>query len=843
MICKRKDNVERHTQCAATNNKGISLVTVIITVIVIIILALIVYFYQFKTTDSASFSKFVSEYDEVFKSVETVRLGNAKKSLDYLNNGFTIVNISGDIPFGFRSVSSDGSYKAYVVDLNYIGCDALLTGRDYKNFKSSGDTVSFGKDDVYVYDARGILYYAKGFLYDGMTYYEGGKSSNSSIRIVDVSQVKEDDYITVTITIEGKNEISSVTVGSMPTTKNEEGKYQINIDKNGNYDIIVRDEKGNQARSAVTISSLGTTDEGEPTVTATVTNGILGDDGAYTITSGTAKIHLTSPTAKQSFIGLLQEVPTEWLAFSENVERYFDESGNYTLYIYVKDTNGNYNTTPATLNIKVNLDKVKPVTPGQTIISSGDATIEFEINPPNTVWAKAKNVTIKFGEGMQSNGYVSSYATKTEAGVYNNYKIVYDKEVVVPITKNGISVGAKISYETDYSSKELNKAEVKVEMVDANVPTITSFERLGNNRVRGIATDSESGLASAPYLITMNYIDFSNHDINNYTWESTGEADLTQSGRYYFYARDDAGNVAVKSINVDAPDNSYPVIDSVKAIPEKEFVKIKFVAHDNLGITGYAIIKDSANAPETWTTITEIQQIAIEQNVTEDGKYYIWVIDGSGKTAVKDIRVITYKYPILDETYPKTVKVNEGEQAEFKVVITTDGYPSQYQYEWKVSSNNGSTWESINKATADTYRIDSASITQDGNIYKCIITNARGSIESNIAKLEVVGITNNKPNIQTVTKEKEMVLAGVTLNNGAPTTVNKFIEIQVFAINAAQVNIKENNEPDEWVPYENTITYHFKDQRNGTKTFYIKIKDEDGNVLNKVVSAEIEKID
>lgn len=846
MIDKRRDDVKWCTVCATTNNtdnKGISLITVIITVIVIIILALIVYFYQFRTTDSAGFSKFVSEYDEVFKSVETVRFGNAKISLEDMNNGFLKVNISGDIPFGFRSVSDD-EMQAYLVDLSYIGCDALQTGRNYKNFMSSGDTVTFGVDDVYVYDARGILYYTKGYLYEGMTYYEGGKSSNSDIRIVDVSQTQEDSTVTVTITIESKNEISSVTVGSIPTTEIESGKYQIEITQNGNYDIIVRDEKGNQARSAVTISGIGGEQEGEPTVTAIVTNGILGNDGYYIITSGTAKIKLASPTAKQSYIGLLQETPTEWLAFSENVERYFDESGNYTLYIYVKDANGNYNRTPTTLNIKVDLNSITPVTPGQTIISSGDATIEFDINPPNEVWAKAKDVTIKFGNGMQSNGYVSSYATKTDAGIYS-YKIAYDKEIKIPITKSGIKVGAKIEYKTDYNSKELNTAEIEVDNIDATVPTITSFERISNNKVRGVAQDSESGLASAPYLITMNYIDFSNHNINNYTWETTGEAELTESGRYYFYARDDVGNVAVKSINLDAPDNSYPVIDSVKATPEKDFVKIKFVAHDNLGIVGYAVIKDNANAPDDWTRIAETQQIAIEQNVTEDGKYYVWVIDGTGKTAVKDVRAITYKLPVLNNNYMKTIRVNEGEDAEYKIVIDVDGYPTQYQYEWQISKNNGSTWETIPKATADTYKIVSANVDQDGNIYKCIVSNARGSVESNIAKLEVVGITNDKPSVNAVTKEKEMVLAGVTLNNGATTTVNKFIEIQVFAINAYEVCISETRSKNDgtWVRYENTITYTFKDQRNNKKTISIWIRDENGHELNKMVSAEITKID
>lgn len=59
------------------SNSGISLITVIITIIVIIILAAIS-FYSLDTHESAAMAKYVQEFEELRKSVETKRVSNSK---------------------------------------------------------------------------------------------------------------------------------------------------------------------------------------------------------------------------------------------------------------------------------------------------------------------------------------------------------------------------------------------------------------------------------------------------------------------------------------------------------------------------------------------------------------------------------------------------------------------------------------------------------------------------------------------------------------------------------------------------------------------------------------------
>ena len=97
-------------RCSEGNNSGISLITVIITIVVIIILAAISLFAAFNTPDTAVLAKYVQEFEEVRKGVETKRLINSQDGLEFLDKGFSKVNVVGDIPYNFMSVD-DGRRK------------------------------------------------------------------------------------------------------------------------------------------------------------------------------------------------------------------------------------------------------------------------------------------------------------------------------------------------------------------------------------------------------------------------------------------------------------------------------------------------------------------------------------------------------------------------------------------------------------------------------------------------------------------------------------------------------------------------------------------------------------
>lgn len=155
------------------SKQGISLISVIITIIVIIILASIAIFTGFNTPDKAIFSRFTQEIDELRTELVTVRTNNFElyRDTDY---GFEEVVIT-NAPEEFISASNDSNTViGHVIDTNRIK-DALYRG---KGTHDSG-VVVFDKDDVYVYDKNGTVFYAKGFQTEEYIYYNATAHKNT----------------------------------------------------------------------------------------------------------------------------------------------------------------------------------------------------------------------------------------------------------------------------------------------------------------------------------------------------------------------------------------------------------------------------------------------------------------------------------------------------------------------------------------------------------------------------------------------------------------------------------------------------------------------------------------
>ena len=98
-----------------------------------------------------------------------------KLGIENVDKGFSRVRVEGEIPYNFMHIDFSGEKYAYLVSLDYVNCDDMTTGRAYESFEQNGNdikTVNFGKDDVYVYDSTGKVFYAKGFEYQAVVHYE-----------------------------------------------------------------------------------------------------------------------------------------------------------------------------------------------------------------------------------------------------------------------------------------------------------------------------------------------------------------------------------------------------------------------------------------------------------------------------------------------------------------------------------------------------------------------------------------------------------------------------------------------------------------------------------------------
>ncbi len=83
---------------------------------------------------------------------------------------------------------------------------------------------------------------------------------------------------------------------------------------------------------------------------------------------------------------------------------------------------------------------------------------------------------------------------------------------------------------------------------------------------------------------------------------------------------------------------------------------------------------------------------------------------------------------------PEDQSILVGDSTVFDVLATGDG---TLTYQWQLSENGGSTWTDLSGETGTTYSTPAAALSDDGNQYRCVVTNAGGSTASAAATLTV----------------------------------------------------------------------------------------------------------
>jgi len=92
--------------------------------------------------------------------------------------------------------------------------------------------------------------------------------------------------------------------------------------------------------------------------------------------------------------------------------------------------------------------------------------------------------------------------------------------------------------------------------------------------------------------------------------------------------------------------------------------------------------------------------------------------------------------PTID-TQPTNQVTIVGGAAAFSITS-----PDATSYQWEVSTDGGTTWNTLAGETADTYTIAATTLAMDGNQYRCLATNVCGSTPSNAATLSVATIAD-----------------------------------------------------------------------------------------------------
>ena len=91
----------------------------------------------------------------------------------------------------------------------------------------------------------------------------------------------------------------------------------------------------------------------------------------------------------------------------------------------------------------------------------------------------------------------------------------------------------------------------------------------------------------------------------------------------------------------------------------KTYNTFSFEAFDNLGISGYALMKDTEAIPEAWTEIYPIGHFVHEMTIEAAGDYWLWVTDHAGNMA--KTKIVAHSLTLSPATGTAILQLTENE--------------------------------------------------------------------------------------------------------------------------------------------------------------------------------------
>lgn len=191
--------------------------------------------------------------------------------------------------------------------------------------------------------------------------------------------------------------------------------------------------------------------------------------------------------------------------------------------------------------------------------------------------------------------------------------------------------------------------------------------------------------------------------------------------------------IRIKNVGTSA-DNRQTVIDNISWTCPEETCETPLPTAEAQIFCGEATVADLVAEGENiqwYETQTSTEPLAPEV-VLVTGTYYVTqTIDCESDRLAVD--VLISEGPVFT-LQPEDQTVSEGETAIFTVEVE-----GALEYQWSVSTDEGTTWVIIDGATEATYTTEPATQEMDGNQYRITATNDCGETISEIAILSLVG--------------------------------------------------------------------------------------------------------
>ena len=254
---------------------------------------------------------------------------------------------------------------------------------------------------------------------------------------------------------------------------------------------------------------------------------------------------------------------------------------------------------------------------------------------------------------------------------------------------------------------------------------------------------------------------------NGATWKTwsgktassvTVKAGETNNGTLYrVTVKNKTGSVDSASAKLTVSGVKPAIILQPKAVSVARGATAAFsVTASGTGLTyQWQYSKDNGVTWKTWSGKTA-SSVSVKASETNNGTLYRVVVKndiGSVDSAGVKLTVTGVKPAIVLQ--PKAATVANGATAAFSVTASGTGLT----YQWQYSKDNGATWKTWSGKTASSVSVK-ASATNNGTLYRVVVKNEAGTVNSTGVKLTVSGV---KPAIILQPK-------AATVANGATAT-------------------------------------------------------------------------
>ncbi len=552
-----------------------------------------------------------------------------------------------------------------------------------------------------------------------------GGATGASYTISSVQTADAGSYTVTAMNVAGSvtSSVATLTVNTAPTITSQPVSQTVNEDSPVTFSVVATGiptpnyqwkkggaEIGGATSANYTISTVQVTDAGLYTVTVTNTVGSVTSTAA-TLTVNTAPTITTQPVSQTVAAGSPvtftvaatgSPAPTyQWSKGGTNISG--ATSANYTISNVQPTDAGSFSVT---------------VTNAAGSVTSTTATLMVNTSPIITTQPVSQTVTA---------GFPVTFSVAAAGSPSPTYQW----------QKGGADIGGATSASYTISTVQTTDADSYTVTVTNIIGSVTSAAAiLTVNNLPTITTHPASQVVNEGSPVTFS-VAATGNPLPTYQWQKGGTDISGATSASYTISTvqtTDAGLFTVEVTNVAGSVTSNAATLTVNTAPTITTHPVAQTVNENSPVTFSVLATGSPVPTYQWKkggidiigTTSSSYTISSAQ-ITDEGTYTVTVTNPLGSITSNAANLtVNLATPVIT-TQPSNQTVTEGQTATFSIATTG----TNLSYQWQKNGTN------ISGATNSSYTTPITTVSDDGALYSCVVTNTGGSVTSSDATLTV----------------------------------------------------------------------------------------------------------